>query len=123
MGSTSLATDAGSRIRPRPRGRTACLAGLITTCLALVALLALPSTAPARVQTFKAAKVKRGIATFRLKGVFAGEIRAARVVGPRGTKRVPVGRVRRGIRRGYLRVRIARARHAGSRAHDARRKR
>jgi hypothetical protein len=75
-------------------------------------MLALPPEAPARTQTFKAAKVRRGVATFRLRGVVAGRIRAARVVGPRGSKRVSVARVRRGIRRGYLRVRIARVRRS-----------
>jgi hypothetical protein len=76
----------------------------------LGALLLLPSGAPAQVQTFKAAKVKRGVATFRLKGVAAQDIRAARVKSSRGTKRVSVARVRRAVRRGYLRVRIVRAR-------------
>ena len=89
---------------------TARVVGVITTCVALSAMLALPPEAPARTQTFKAAKVRRGVATFRLRGVVAGRIRAARVVGPRGSKRVSVARVRRGIRRGYLRVRIARVR-------------
>jgi hypothetical protein len=129
MGRHGIATDAA----PRSRAGMARLAGLITLFAVLGALLALPSAAPAAVKTFKAAKVKGGIATFRPKGVVAAQIRSARVVSSQGTKQVSLSLVRQGVRSGYLRVRIAgsrsrshsrRAQHKVRlrRAHDARRK-
>jgi hypothetical protein len=82
---------------------------LAALCLTLAAALLLPTTAGAGVHSFRAMKVKNGVATFAVKRARKLDIRSAKVVTPRGkVKRISVGRLRRAARKGVLRVRIAR---------------
>ena len=89
-------------------GGLACLAGIAVLLVALAAFLSTPAVAGAKVHSFTAVKVKKGVATFRLKHVSPRKIRSARVLGPKGTKKVSLKRIRRAARRGYLRVRVTR---------------
>ena len=82
---------------------------LAALCLTFAAALLLPTAAGAGVHSFRAMKVKKGVATFAVKRARKLDIRSAKVVTPSGkVKRISVGRLRRAARRGVLRVRIAR---------------
>src|SRR5438093_2446373 len=87
-------------------GRRVKLATLAALCIALVAL-SFPAPTGAKVHSFHALKIKRGVATFKLVHVTSKRIRSARLISSRGTRRLSLRRVRRALRRhGVLRVRV-----------------
>jgi hypothetical protein len=89
-------------------GRRLKLATLAALCIALVAL-SFSAPAGAKVHSFHALKVKRGVATFKLVHLKSTRIRSARLISPRGTRRLSLRRVRRALRRrGVLHVRVSR---------------
>jgi hypothetical protein len=106
---------------PARRLALAKLGAFVTAaCVALLGQAVAPATAaPVKVRTFTATKVRHGVATFRLRGVVASDIRSARLRGGR-SRRIPLRKVRRAARRGVLRVRVSSRRSAKWRRHRLR---
>lgn len=73
----------------------------------VLALAAVPAAASER-HTFKPAKERRGVATFKLDRLAPTEIRAVRLRVGNRTRRLSIRTVRRAAARGVLRVRVAR---------------
>jgi hypothetical protein len=90
---------------------------LLVALLGAAALvLAAPHAAPAKgaptkTRTFRATKVKRGVATFRLRLLVPKSVRSARLKYANRKRRVSVRRVRAGARRGKLRLRLKKVHH------------
>jgi hypothetical protein len=88
------------------------LVALAGATLVLVgAHLAPAEAATTKTRTFKAARVKHGVATFRLRRLDPKSIRSARVKYAHRKRRVSVRRVRAGARRGKLHLRLKKVRH------------